>query len=94
MKTDLKVGDRVKFCGADPLGTVQKIEGSYATVTYEPRPGTITLGYYPVIHLEKVEPDRLPVGGPPSPQPSPRGEGAMHPAKPRASTKDVLPSAL
>ncbi len=97
MKTDFKVGDSVRVRGAEPVGIVDKVDGDYATVRYEHRPGMFTAGYYPVGHLDRlsVGPDRLSVGGPPSPQPSPPGEGVTQAAaKPRATTRDVLPKAL
>jgi hypothetical protein len=82
MKTDLKVGDSVRVRGAEPVGIVDKVDGDYATVRYEHRPGMFTAGYYPVGHLEVVPVKKKAV------------VFSAEEIKPRATSADVLPKAL
>jgi hypothetical protein len=55
MADGLKVGDRVRLKGAEPVGVVESI-GDVVNVRY-PHPGRTSLGIYPETHLELLPPE-------------------------------------
>jgi hypothetical protein len=80
---DLKVGDRVRVIGQEPIGTVMKI-GMSVSVKYVYRKGTETWGYYPASHLALVEePEGI------NTAPAGEGDGAAAPAPATLSKKSA-----
>lgn len=58
MNTKIETGMHVRCSGRAETGTVKAVVDGYATVAFEPRPGTVTVGYFPVTQLEAVTPDK------------------------------------
>lgn len=86
MKTDLKAGDQVKLIGSENVGTIDRIfPDGYALVKYQHGPDRVTVGSYPVTHLEKAE-----AGPPSSPALLPQEKGARTAAK----KADILGSSM
>ncbi len=55
IETPLAVGDQVRFGSDPPVGKIMNIAEGYAMVQYDHPNDVITLGYYPVTQLNRVE---------------------------------------
>lgn len=82
----LKVGDSVRVIGSTPVGSVVSVDGGRVNVRYDHRPDVFTFGDYPVSHVEVVAKAAGEKVGE-------RESETVATVKPKATTKDILPTA-
>ena len=87
MQEAFKAGEKVRVIGRVEVGTVLGVNLGRVGVRYDHENGAVTHGNYDLKYVERVG-EASPS---PSPQPSPQGEGEGKAAKPKATTKDLLP---